>query len=211
MPVELGIEVRDQLVTIDALGVRRVVDELARHEPAVPLVRAGDEPHAARRRHRIERDPHAHVLVAVDAVVGLVVVPRGALVSARLLHQRVLVEEAGGGRSHQLLRDVREPTVEHHPLVRGYVLPRDVVAPETHGLVGVRVSARPLARVLPVVLDTGRQQIDPTRLENPSQDRRAVAAKLFGRKIQLAVINSDVARTFHPVHAATPAARGGRR
>jgi len=63
-------------------------------------------------RHRIERHPEAHVLFAVDAVVGLIVVPGRELAGAWLLHQDVLVEHPDRARAHQLLRDPRGRALE---------------------------------------------------------------------------------------------------
>ena len=70
--------------------------ELLRPKPAAPAMGSRHELDADIPRHRIERYPEAHVLFAVDAVVGLIVVPRRELAGARLLHQDVLMEHADG-------------------------------------------------------------------------------------------------------------------
>ena len=54
---------------------RRLGGELAWPEPAAPAMRARDVLHADVARNPVERHPEAHVLRAVDAIVGLVVVP----------------------------------------------------------------------------------------------------------------------------------------
>ena len=93
-----------------ALGepLRLVVEERAGHVP-LAAVRAGDELERRRPRHRVDREPHAGVLPAVDVVVRLVLVPRRALAGAGLLDQHVVVVQPHGPRAHQLGGD-RRPT-----------------------------------------------------------------------------------------------------
>ncbi len=60
-------------------------------EPAAPAMRALHIFDAGRAIDRIERQPQRDDLLTVDRIVGLVVMPRRALLRARLLHQKMVV------------------------------------------------------------------------------------------------------------------------
>ena len=125
------VDVGHELEAVVGVGVGDGVDEAPRHEPPPPAVRAGDELHPGRRRHRVERHPQADVLVAVDAVVRLVVVPRRHLAGPGLLHEDVLVEEADRRRPARRATSASGPRAR--PPVPGDALPVDVVAEEPPG------------------------------------------------------------------------------
>ena len=91
--IDERVDVGDQLEPVAGSGVGNGVGEAPGHEPPAPAVRPAHEAHAGGGRDGVERHPQADVGRAVDAVVRLVVVPRRGLVGARLLDQRVLVEE----------------------------------------------------------------------------------------------------------------------
>ena len=70
-----------------------IVHERARHEPAF-AVGTCNEAQTGFFRYRIDRQPHADVLEAVDIVIGLVLVPWGFGLGFGLLDQQVIVVEA---------------------------------------------------------------------------------------------------------------------
>ena len=56
-------------------------------------MRTGDELHRAIARDGIQGNPQADVLLAIDTVIGLVMVPWGRLFGAGLLHQDMFVKK----------------------------------------------------------------------------------------------------------------------
>ena len=170
----LGVEVGHELEAAVGVGVGDVVDEAPRHEPTPPAVRAGDELDPGRRRHRVQGHPEADALVAVDAVVGLVVVPGGDLPGPRLLHEHVLVEEAGRGRAHQPAGDAGQPRLEGDRPELGDAVPAAVVTEELPGPALGRVLLRPLARLGQVALDAGLEEGQPLRVQEARQEDGAI-------------------------------------
>jgi len=92
-------------------NVRHVVDEAVRDEDRTTVC-------VTPRQHMqgddvgdgVEGHPQADVDVGVDAVVGIVLVPRRLRYGPGLLHQDVLVVEARTSRSHQISGDPRQRT-----------------------------------------------------------------------------------------------------
>jgi len=102
--------------------LRLIVEERSGHVP-LATVGAGDELQRRLARHRVDGEPHAGVLPAIDVVVRLVLVPRRALARAGLLDQHVVVVEAHGPRAHQLGGDGRHAGLGDEALDRREALP----------------------------------------------------------------------------------------
>ena len=98
--VAAGIDVRHGIERL-ALALVIDADELRREKRLSPAVGSHDELQAYRTRHGIERGPEAHGVGSLDAVVGQIVMPRGAGLGPRLLHQHMLVEEPRGAGVHE--------------------------------------------------------------------------------------------------------------
>ena len=117
-----------QRLEAGVLAVKRLGVEAGGREAAPPQVRAGDEFRAAVACHRIQRDPDRDILAAIDAVIGLVVVPGGGEFGAGLLHQHMFVEQAGMGRGHQRRRQLGTAGMGEEIAIGGDALPVAVIA-----------------------------------------------------------------------------------
>ena len=157
-------------------GVGGLIDELAGHESSAPQVRADDELDPGGARHGIERHPEADVGGAIDAVVGLVVVPRRDLVGVGLLHQCVFVEEAGC-LAEKAPRQLRKWSVERGLPVPVDPLPVDVVAEEAAGATLWRVVVGPWAGSGEVLVDGDREVVQLGSVEHAPNSDDAVASE----------------------------------
>jgi hypothetical protein len=138
----------------------------------------------------IDWHPQADVDVGIDAVVGIVLMPRRLRCGpAGLLHQNVLAVEARTSRSHQVGGDPRQRTREGGTSVFRNSAPVDVVveeATEAAALVVAcvyrshststwsRVVVRPGARRGHVGVDAALEGCEDLVGEDPSQDDESV-------------------------------------
>src|SRR5262245_42872914 len=122
----VALDVRHRLEPV--AGVERRLVESVRAEPPAPAVGARDELRHGLARHAIERNPERAGLDAVDAVIGLIVVPGRGHVGIRLLHQHMLVEEAHGARIHEPRRDRRGRGFEDEAAEFGNPVPVAIIA-----------------------------------------------------------------------------------
>ncbi len=92
-----------------------VVDtaEFARQQPVTPVMRACDELGTGFYTDLVEWNPHAADLAAVDAVIGLIVVPGRNLVGARFLDQDMFVKNTHAVGPHQVGGDFARRRLEH--------------------------------------------------------------------------------------------------
>ena len=138
-----------------------------------PQVRARDELQRGRAADRIDRDPEAHVLRAVDIVVGLVLVPGRRLARGRLLGEHVIVIKARGAAPHETAGRLGQRGVENESPVVRVVLPVAEVLDEPPG---VRRGARDFrARAQPreIQIDAGLELRDLAGIEQARQMRTA--------------------------------------
>ena len=126
--VPVGLDVRQFGEAPVREPLRLPGQECPRHEPG-PAVRAGQQFQAAGRGHRIHRYPSADA-VPVDVVVGLVLVPGGALPGSAFFHQHMIVVEPYLRRSHQRRGDLWHAGVAGQPLDLRDVLPAAEVLSE---------------------------------------------------------------------------------
>ncbi|MNT06917.1 hypothetical protein D3C72_1416030 [compost metagenome] len=164
----------------EPLGV--VVHEGARHEPR-PLVGAGHELERGGTRHRIDRNPHADVLHALDVVVGLVLVPRRALARAGLLHEQVVVVQAHGVGAHEPLREWRQRRLPDEAAEGVDLLPVAEVLEEAARVVGPARDLGARAGRRQVRLDAALQQREFVGREQLADADRAVALELRHQRV----------------------------
>ena len=207
-------EVVGPAVDVGQLGERAVreplglvVEERARHVP-LAAVRAGDELQRRLARHRVDGEPHAGVLAAVDVVVRLVLVPRRALAGARLLDQHVVVVQPHRPRAHQLGGDGGDAGLPGEALDRRQPLPVAEVLDERAVVVG----ARPLGErreVGEVGVDRLAGELDVLGRDAPRRATHARApSRLRSRSSEsIARISVSVIGRRTPRSAATSTAR----
>ena len=132
-----------------------------RMDGILPEVGPADQTEGGLRRYRVQRDPDADRLRAVNEVVGSVAVPRGRAGGAWLLDQHVLVEQLHGLGSHQAGGHVGNARTKGEPLKLGDTRPVAVVVPEASDVASGAVVVEELAGVGLVTGYSGGQVIDP--------------------------------------------------
>ena len=82
---------------LESLVIALIVDtdEFSRREPAAPLVRSPNEFNGPFPGHRVQGDPQTHIVVAIDAVIRLVVVPRRPILGPRFGRRGTTTSDPG--------------------------------------------------------------------------------------------------------------------
>ena len=97
-------------------------DKFFRSEPLPPLVGTGNEFRTGFFWYRIQRDPKAADIVAIDTIVRLIMVPGCRLIGSRFLDQNMFVEDSDFLRAHQFCSKlsaggfIKEMTVFRNPV-----------------------------------------------------------------------------------------------
>ena len=97
-------------------------DKFFRGKPLPPLVGTGNEFRTGFFWHRIQRDPKAAYLVAIDTIVRLIMVPGSRLIGSRFLDQNMFVEDSDFFRAHQFCSKrstggfIKEMTIFRNPV-----------------------------------------------------------------------------------------------
>jgi len=104
---------------------------------AAPPVRGAQEDQGGGLGDRVECDPEVQALVAVDALVGGILVPRARGVGARVLHEEVGVIERHPRRSHQPGRQLGRTAVVNEPAERLVPLVKLEIVVEETGFAGL--------------------------------------------------------------------------
>ena len=115
--------------------------------------------------------------MAVDVVVGLILVPRRRLARRRLLHEHVVMEEPHPPRAHQLPCDLRGRRLPDEPLVLGDPLPAAEVLEEAARVVRAARDERALARLCEIAVDPARHERNLVVREGAADADGAVAAE----------------------------------
>ena len=137
---------------------------------------SGQELQGRLRSDGIDRHPHRHVVEALDVVVGLILVPRGGLLRAGLLHEHVVVVEPHDGAAHQGARDVGGLGVEGDLPVLVDALPVAEVLDEASRVVVAAGDAEQWTRFGEVALDAAADGLHLIGGEQPADDDAAVDA-----------------------------------
>ena len=166
-----------------ALGepFRLLVPERTRHVPGARMG-AGDKTQGARQRHRVDRDPEAHVLAARQVVVGLVLVPGRGLACARLLDQQMVVVQAYLLAAHQLCCHGRQRRAEQDVAVGRVVLPGTEVLDEAPWI--VRLAGHQGQRTGPgqIVFDAPGQALHLAGVQYAAQHHRTITPEIRHRR-----------------------------
>src|SRR4029453_18215953 len=173
----LGIEIGQRLEAwIGDRQVDAALPEEFRLEPAAPAMRALHVLHAGRAIDRIERQPQRDDLLAVDRIVGLVVMPGRALARARLLHQEMVVIVDDLARAHEPGGNLARRRAIDKVARRRMALPELEVDEEEAGRALRRVEPDHGARTCHVGIDRLAQALDPVEGEGAAQADRALRA-----------------------------------
>ena len=146
-----------QIVSLGRVEIA-VVEPAHRQDHLVPFVGTGDQPQSGF-LHRIDRNPEADGLPAVDEIIRDVLVPRRRLLGARFLDQHVIVEELRAARAHDRGRELGGRRFPHHAHEFGNAFPIAIIVEEAAAPVGdVRSGG---ASILDVAFDTVSDDVDP--------------------------------------------------
>src|SRR5258708_34859661 len=178
----MGCDIRHILKPV-RLVVVGDAGEFPRAEPSSPTMRTGDPLDADLLRDQVERRPQAHILRAIDAIIGLIVMPRSYLARPWLLDEDMLVKEARSARSHQLARDPRGRAIEDEVAVLRNARPIAVVANEPPSTALWCVDALIETRFLEVSLDAPAQRLDPVA-EHAFKEDGTIGAKRFDQLLR---------------------------
>lgn len=185
-----------------------VAHERAGHEPFSSAIgsgmRAGDEFEGGLAVDGINADPHADVHPAIDIVVGLILVPGGALAGAGFFGEHVIVIQADGFALHELTGDGGDGRLEDEAAVVIVGLPIAEVLDKAAGVLWAARDFRAGAGSLEVCVDAAAEESDFVRGEQLAEAYGTVTLKggdVFGchspSLVQRFILGRDQGMVFH--------------
>ncbi|HEY1321187.1 MAG TPA: hypothetical protein VGF32_13105 [Streptosporangiaceae bacterium] len=142
-------------------------------------MRAGHQLQAAIFRHRVDRYPGADA-AAVHVVVGLILMPWGALPGPALLHEHVIVVEADLGGAHQRGGDSGHPRMPCQLLDPRHLLPPAEIFCERARVIGAAGHLGQRPRTGEHRVDRGRGDRHLGRVKHRAGTHHAVTGQRRG-------------------------------